>query len=344
MAEYLLFSQDESELIWTGGIVSEPSCIYETEHEVTNFPSIFTQQSKTLAHRLNEKTFVSNQVSVIKRNVINKHNLRKDNLADLPLDIETQSQVLSQDEKTTITEADFQNPQLQTVISSHESSGPIEKYCERSTVIASVSGETTQSYDTSQSFMSHDPRAVLYHFYNRRSKYGVEVKQTVADRLINVSNLPQICMHGISKPIDEDTESNILPMSLVEISSNRDTKDAVDNLKDIIEHSISNPIELDEHFTKTTVRMPLKKRQRMMEVPYNMGHALNKSVLKINFSLEEEFLLVDYMVEVFIHNLYSHRNENPFQQNKGETFVHIGARIFKAKCKADIPGNESIKQ
>ena len=35
---------------------------------------------------------------------------------------------------------------------------------------------------------------------------------------------------------------------------------------------------------------------------------------------------------------------NPIQQNYGETFVHLGAGIYKAKHKADIPRNESIKQ
>jgi len=83
----------------------------------------------------------------------------------------------------------------------------------------------------------------------------------------------------------------------VQMNSNCDTKIGEDDL-DNMEHDIFNNIELDGNETKTTVGVPLKKRQRMMEVPYSMGHALNKSVLKVNFTLEEEFLLIDHMVRI----------------------------------------------
>ena len=67
--------------------------------------------------------------------------MRKDNIADLPLDIETQSHELSQHKKTT----KAAEAQLQTVISNHERSGAINQYCERSSDIASepLNGEAT---------------------------------------------------------------------------------------------------------------------------------------------------------------------------------------------------------
>ena len=270
----------------------------EREHEVKIFPLINTQQFKTLAHGLNEKPCVSNQTSVIKRNVLNRHDLRKEYLPGLPLDTETRSHVLPQHEKIAVATADFQNPQVQTVINTH---GAIKRYCERSTVITSehLSGENTQNTDTLQSLISHDPRAVLYHFYNRRSKYAADVKQTVADRLINDFIPPEndIYKHDASKMIKEDKECNIFPTSFVQMNSNCATKVGEDDL-DNMEHDIFNDIELDGNETKTTVGVPLKKRQRMMEVPYSMGHALNKSVLKVNFTLEEEFLLIDHMVRI----------------------------------------------
>ena len=43
---------------------------------------------------------------------------------------------------------------------------------------------------------------------------------------------------------------------------------------------------------------PLKKRPRMMEVPYSTGHALNKSFNLVVFTCEEEFKLIDYLFRI----------------------------------------------
>eukprot|EP00092_Neocalanus_flemingeri_P047627 GFUD01054044.1.p1 GENE.GFUD01054044.1~~GFUD01054044.1.p1 ORF type:complete len:870 (+),score=180.42 GFUD01054044.1:39-2612(+) len=44
---------------------------------------------------------------------------------------------------------------------------------------------------------------------------------------------------------------------------------------------------------------PLKKRQRMLEIPYNTGHAINKNVLPVmSFTFEEEFRVMDYIVRI----------------------------------------------
>ena len=45
--------------------------------------------------------------------------------------------------------------------------------------------------------------------------------------------------------------------------------------------------------------VPLKKRPRMMEVPYGLGHAINKNVQPVlAFTFEEEFKLMDYIVRI----------------------------------------------
>jgi len=45
--------------------------------------------------------------------------------------------------------------------------------------------------------------------------------------------------------------------------------------------------------------VPLKKRQRMLEIPYATGHAVNKNVLPVmSFTFEEEFKVVDYIVRI----------------------------------------------
>eukprot|EP00092_Neocalanus_flemingeri_P106433 GFUD01136567.1.p1 GENE.GFUD01136567.1~~GFUD01136567.1.p1 ORF type:complete len:565 (-),score=121.26 GFUD01136567.1:47-1741(-) len=45
--------------------------------------------------------------------------------------------------------------------------------------------------------------------------------------------------------------------------------------------------------------VPLKKRQRMLEIPYATGHAVNKKVLPVmSFTFEEEFKVVDYIVRI----------------------------------------------
>jgi len=45
--------------------------------------------------------------------------------------------------------------------------------------------------------------------------------------------------------------------------------------------------------------VPLKKRQRMLEIPYATGHAVNRKMLPVmSFTFEEEFKVVDYIVRI----------------------------------------------
>ena len=44
--------------------------------------------------------------------------------------------------------------------------------------------------------------------------------------------------------------------------------------------------------------VPLKKRARMFEVPYATGHAFNYTFSKVEFTLEEEFQIVDYFIRI----------------------------------------------
>merc|ERR1719495_1668522 len=45
--------------------------------------------------------------------------------------------------------------------------------------------------------------------------------------------------------------------------------------------------------------VPLKKRQRMLEIPYATGHAVNQKVLPVmSFTFEEEFQIADYIVRI----------------------------------------------
>jgi len=80
--------------------------------------------------------------------------------------------------------------------------------------------------------------------------------------------------------------------------------------------------------------VPLKKRQRMLEIPYATGHAVNKKVLPVmSFTFEEEFKVVDYIVR--IEQYQNRRFEficKNFQQYKELTaaFVactHVGRKI-----------------
>jgi len=50
--------------------------------------------------------------------------------------------------------------------------------------------------------------------------------------------------------------------------------------------------------TKASI-VPLKKRQRMLEIPYATGHAVNQKVLPVmSFTFEEEFQIADYIVRI----------------------------------------------
>jgi len=56
--------------------------------------------------------------------------------------------------------------------------------------------------------------------------------------------------------------------------------------------------EIDE-ILRSDPQVPLKKRPRMMEVPYSLGHAINKKVNPVmSFTFEEEFKVMDYIVRI----------------------------------------------
>jgi len=61
--------------------------------------------------------------------------------------------------------------------------------------------------------------------------------------------------------------------------------------------NVDDDDESEEDIGESSLQ-PLKKRRRMMEVPYPIGHAFNKSFTSVNFTLEEEFRIIDYLVRI----------------------------------------------
>ena len=83
--------------------------------------------------------------------------------------------------------------------------------------------------------------------------------------------------------------------------------------------NVDDDNESEDESSKSSLQ-PLKKRRRMMEVPYPtgkhwhrvvklsnaksiiinhyLGHAFNKSFTAVNFTLEEEFRIIDYLVRI----------------------------------------------
>ena len=117
--------------------------------------------------------------------------------------------------------------------------------------------------------------------------------------------------------------------------------------------------ESDEEEAKpneTISIVPLKKRQRMMEVPYAIGHAINKKVNPVmSFTFEEEFKVMDYIVRIeqyqnrrfeFVESQFPRYREMcagiihcaavgkkiPYNYNIDQTLFKIGLDFTKRAC------------
>lgn len=114
--------------------------------------------------------------------------------------------------------------------------------------------------------------------------------------------------------------------------------------------------EEEEKPNETMSIVPLKKRQRMMEVPYAIGHAINKKVNPVmSFTFEEEFKVMDYIVRIeqyqnrrfeFVESQFPRYREMcagiihyaavgkkiPYNYNIDQTLFRIGLDFTKRAC------------
>ena len=86
---------------------------------------------------------------------------------------------------------------------------------------------------------------------------------------------------------------------------------------------------------------PLKKRQRMMEIPYSTSHGINKKVIPvISFTLEEEFRVMDYIVRIeqYQNRRFQYLSTN-FPHYKEMTLGYVGCTLKGKK----IPFNRVLE-
>jgi len=91
-----------------------------------------------------------------------------------------------------------------------------------------------------------------------------------------------------------------------------------------------------------TVAIPLKKRARMMEVPYAIGHVINKCVTPVMpFTFEEEFQVIDYIVRIeqYQNKRFEFLTKN-FQMYRELTVAFVRCTAQKKK----IPFNRDLEK
>merc|ERR550539_1869413 len=111
-----------------------------------------------------------------------------------------------------------------------------------------------------------------------------------------------------------------------------------------------------EEIEEILSQVPLKKRPRMMEVPYSLGHAINKKANPVlSFTFEEEFKVMDYIVRIeqyqnrrfeFVESQFPRYREMcagiiqcaavgkkiPYNYNIAQTLFEIGLDFTKRAC------------
>jgi len=91
-----------------------------------------------------------------------------------------------------------------------------------------------------------------------------------------------------------------------------------------------------------TMVVPLKKRARMMEVPYAIGHVINKCVTPVMpFTFEEEFQVIDYIVRIeqYQNKRFEFLTKN-FQMYRELTVAFVACTAQKKK----IPFNRDLEK
>ena len=122
---------------------------------------------------------------------------------------------------------------------------------------------------------------------------------------------------------------------LQSLGNSADSNDSKDSKVIVFKDDKSEPIKEVDQLQSSSDEdvVPLKKRQRMMEVPYSLGHVFNKALSKVTFTLEEEFKVIDYFVR--IEKLVNMRFDFLFQNFPNYdkltvgyiTFTHMGRKI-----------------
>ena len=346
---------------------------YKPEHEIMSEASKLNDASefntmREIAPCINKEidlttrsTFASNQTSVIKRNIVSRTGLnnhsgevgRKNVLATHGSERAVDDNHISRGSEPSV------SPRNTGVIKRRSNTGIFvnEQSYSRSYQPNPVADMykiiQKPSYETST--FSMDPRSILYQYYN--AKHVVDVNQhfiskgaeKVKDTEHEVKEINE-CQHRISKDEESnskrgDQDSDIVPRSpkeshlnelddIVQIQNDSETQKDQSPEKDIDNKETSNKERLNESDNSTSEDfVPLKKRQRMMEVPYAMGHALNKSFLKVNFTLEEEFLVIDHIVRIEKYQtmrfdfLYQNFPNYDKLNLSFITFTHMGRKI-----------------
>ena len=110
------------------------------------------------------------------------------------------------------------------------------------------------------------------------------------------------------------------------------------NKRKMTEENDDFPVEPRAEPTGSGSPIPLKKRARMYQLVYPIGHGINKTAMPIlTFTFEEEFMLVDYVVRIeeyqnrrFDFLMKNFRNYNKLLSSY-VTYTHLGRKVPYSK-------------
>ena len=191
-----------------------------------------------------------------------------------------------------------------------------------------------------------DPRTVLYQSFRRKDippslslqlvKDGEKV--SVLPLLKEESGHPDLYSLGKKRKIHENKA--------------QDEEEGVEEIVDVNSNDRLEPVGAGSP-------VPLKKRPRMYQLSYPIGHGINKTAIPVlTFTFEEEFMVIDYVVRIeqylnrrfeFLRKNFKHYNEMlvsyvkctnqgckiPFSKRTEKTLFNLGLEFSKS-CTSQI--------
>lgn len=143
---------------------------------------------------------------------------------------------------------------------------------------------------------------------------------------------------GSPEQIEEREETVVSKPQIENVLLNQLIDLECPNKRKLTEENDEFPAEPRAEPTGSGSPIPLKKRARMYQLVYPIGHGINKTAMPIlTFTFEEEFMLVDYVVRIeeyqnrrFDFLMTNFRNYNKLLASY-VTYTHLGRKVPYSK-------------
>lgn len=211
-------------------------------------------------------------------------------------------------ETDTSTQANDTNHQASDKNNENSASSSITTETFIADISSSATAGTSSMSESNELFMPYRSWSKNSEMKSLASKYSDCHPRSILYQLYNKSKTFEALENGTEIGKIEEIDDINAELDNQDIGQNgNENGDEHDSLKDSQCENLNGELktgsesETDEELDQIPLSkdvVPLKKRPRMMEIPYSLGHVFNKTLSNVSFTFEEEFKVIDYIVRI----------------------------------------------